>query len=294
MIPPELEPIPFVDAHHHLWNLDEHRYSWLEGSGDPATTEWLGDYAAIRNNYLVEDYRRDTNGCGLIKSVHVQAGWSRSDSVGESIWLQHLADEYGLPSAIIGDVDLRADDAEEQLERHSACQGFRGVRMMQMYGLVTDSRFRRGFAALSKRGLSYDLNIRVPHTSEATSLARDFPGTIILLGNTGNPMQRTDEYFDAWRREMAELAVLPNVVVKISGLGMSDHSWTLESIRRWVLTAIDLFSPDRTMFASNWPVDGLYSTLPELVRAYRALTASFSDSERNAMFSGNAERYYRV
>lgn len=165
---------------------------------------------------------------------------------------------------------------------------------MQMHGLVADSRFRRGFAALSRRGLSYDLNIRVPHMTEASSLAHDFPETIILVGNTGNPMEQTDEYFSEWRRELAELAVLPNVIVKISGLGMSDHFWTVDSIRPWVLTAIDLFGPDRAMFASNWPVDGLYSTLSELIHAYRALTASFSDSERNAMFSGNAERYYRI
>lgn len=286
--------IPFVDAHHHLWDLERHKYSWLEGGGDPATTAWIGDYSAIRQSYLVEDYLRDAEGCGLIKSIHVQAGWSESDPVGETRWLQQLADHHGFPNGIVAEVDLTAPGAEQQLDRHMEYQNFRGVRMMPMAGLVVESAFRRGFSALAQRNLSYDFNTRVPYMAEGAELARKFPNTVIVVNNTGNPLEDTDEYFDEWRKEMFCLARFPNIVVKISGLGMGTHEWTTDSIRQWILTTIDLFGTNRCMFATNWPVDRLYSTYQQLIQAYRVLTSSFSLAEQLVLFSSNAEQYYRV
>lgn len=288
------DTIPFVDCHHHLWDLNAFRYPWLEGEGDAAYTAWLGDYRAIRRSYLIEDYLRDAEGSGLTKSVHIESGWTGPDLAGETRWLQGLAERFGFPNGIVAGIDLRAADAEQQLDHHAESPNFRGVRMRQMEGLVEDPEFLRGFHSLSARGLTYDLNTRVPHTGECMELARRFPDTVILICNTGNPMERGDGYFQEWRKEMAELAAFPNVVVKISGLGMSDHKWTVESIRRWVLTAIDLFGPSRSMFASNWPADGLYGSYRHTIDAYHMLTVNYSLSERIAMFSGNAERFYRI
>jgi len=288
------ESVAFVDAHHHLWDLRSHKYEWLEGEGDPKETAWLGDYSQIRRSYLLEEFLRDASPSGLAKSVHVQAKWGGPDLAGETRWLQGLADRYGFPQGIVAEVDLRASDAERQLERHAECPNFRGVRMLPMAGLVTDMAFRRGMAALSRRKLCYDLNTRVPWMAEGVDLARRFADTTILVCNTGNPMARTEDYFQEWRKEMVALSALPNVVVKISGLGMSDHAWTVDSIRRWILTAIDLFGTERSVFASNWPVDGLFSTYGRLIDAYRTITTSFSPSQRKAMFCVNAERYYRI
>jgi predicted TIM-barrel fold metal-dependent hydrolase len=293
-LPVTSDDIPFIDAHHHLWDLDAHSYKWLEGDGDPDTTAWLGDYSAIRRSYLIDDYLNEGKVCGLVKSVHVQAGWSDPDPVGETHWLQDVADRYGFPNGIVAEVDLTAPGLEQQLDRHDECPNFRGVRMLPMAGLVVEPAFQRGFACLSQRGLSYDFNTCVPHMTEGIELASAFPETIILIDNAGNPMERSDEYFQAWRTQMAALADFPNVVVKLSGLGMGDHAWTPASIRRWILTAIDLFGTDRSMFATNWPVDGLYTTYSELINAYHRITASFSLSEKVAMFCTNAERYYRI
>ena len=93
---------------------------------------------------------------------------------------------------------------------------------------------------------------------------------------------------------MATLAEAPNVACKISGLGMTDHSWTTESIRPWVLACIEVFGVERCMFGSNWPVDSLYSSYRTMLDAYREITADFSAEERAALFQTNAERYYRV
>ncbi len=84
------------------------------------------------------------------------------------------------------------------------------------------------------------------------------------------------------------------MAVKISGLGMADHNWTVESIRPWVMAVIEIFGVERCMFASNWPVDSLYSDYGTVVDAYRQIVADFSNSERDALFWRNAEQYYKI
>ncbi len=75
---------------------------------------------------------------------------------------------------------------------------------------------------------------------------------------------------------------------------MVDHSWTVGSIRPWVLHCIDAFGPERCIFGTNWPVDRLFSTYDLLIDAYTEIIAGFSENEKVAMFSKNAERLYRI
>jgi predicted TIM-barrel fold metal-dependent hydrolase len=283
-----------VDAHHHLWDLGQHGYPWLASGGDPGTTAWLGDYAAIRRSYRLPDYLRDVAGLGLTKSVHVEASWGGRTSYGETAWIQSIADDHGFPQAIVAAVDLRAADAEAQIERHAQSPNLRGIRMTQMGELVSRADFRRGFAVLATRGLSYDLNIRYEDVRHALALADAFPDTPILVDNMANPASLDADYFARWRRAMRELAAAPNVAMKISGLGMADHGWTIERIRPWILAAVDLFGPSRCMFGSNWPVDSLYGSYSELVGAFRTVIADLDLPSQTAILRTTAERLYRT
>jgi predicted TIM-barrel fold metal-dependent hydrolase len=287
-------PQRLIDAHHHLWDLERHVYAWLRAEGDPGTTAWIGDYVSIRRPYLLDDYLRDASGSGLYKSVHVEALWGGSDSVEETLWLQAISDQHGFPHAIVAAVDLCAPDVETQLDRHLASPNLRGVRMAQIGDLVSRRDFRRGFAALAERGLNYDLNIRLEDATHALGLAAAFPGTTILVDNMANPISLDNNYLVRWKTAMRMLARAPNVVMKISGLGMADHLWTVERIRPWVLAAIGIFSPGRCMFGSNWPVDRLYSSYESLVDGFRRITTDLGADERDALFRGTAERCYRI
>ena len=93
---------------------------------------------------------------------------------------------------------------------------------------------------------------------------------------------------------MRALARADNVVMKISGLGMMDRRWTVESLRPWVLGSIEAFGTDRVVFGANWPVDRMFSSYPDLINAYANIISGFSRDEQIAMFSGNAERLFRI
>ena len=93
---------------------------------------------------------------------------------------------------------------------------------------------------------------------------------------------------------MAIAATSDNIRWKISGLGMADHNWTIDSIRPYVLTSIETMGVDRCFFATNWPVDWLFSTYDEVIDAYTEIISDFSRDEQTALFSKTAEKLYRI
>jgi predicted TIM-barrel fold metal-dependent hydrolase len=282
-----------IDTHIHLWDLKHLTYSFLLET-DPAEEAVIGNYDAIKKNYLIGDYLADIRGCGIVKAVHIQAALNHPRPVEETEWLQGIADRHGYPQAIIGFCDLSGGDAEEVLDGHLAYTNFRGIRMLGTIGMLETEPFQRGFAVLARRNLIYELDATLQDMPAAHRLANKFSDTPIVLTHTGMPMERSDQYFLAWRQGMRSFVQAQNVVCKISGLGMTDHHWTTASIRPWVEAAINAFGPQRCMFGTNWPVDSLYSPYRAVVEAYREILRSFSNDEQRRMLTGTAAELYGI
>ena len=294
-----------IDAHHHLWELRKLRYPWLE---QPGGTAFFGDISGIRRDYTLADYRADCASQQVVKPVHVQAEVDETDPVAETRWLQSIADDpesAGFPHAIVAFADLTRDDVERILEEHAAAPNLRGIRQILNYhpdpgltyterDMLLDERWWRNFGLLKKFGLSFDLQLYFPQMERATRLAREHGDILIILNHTGMPAERDDASLAGWRDGMRALSRCDNVAVKISGLGMCDPAWTVESIRPFVLETIELFTTERCMFASNFPVDKLFSDYDRLFEAFKTLTSELSADEQARLFHDNAARYYRL
>lgn len=294
-----------IDAHHHLWDLGELRYPWLEDAEGEAI---FGDYSAIRRSYPLEEFLADCSKQGVVKSVHVQAEVDPRDPVTETRWLQAIADRPGsggFPHAIVAFADLTRNDVEPVLAEHRASPNLRGIRQILNYhadprlsyterDLLEDEGFRRNFKLLRRYDLSFDLQLYYPQMDRAAELARENADLQIILNHTGMPVERDEAGLAGWRAGMRRLAECENVAVKISGLGMCDPAWTQESIRPFVLEVIDLFGVERSMFASNFPVDKIFSDYDRLFEAFKAITVDCSQDERGRLFCDNAARCYRI
>lgn len=284
--------IEFIDAHVHFFDLIEAtlRWSWLEpGVMHPL----IGNIEAIKSQrFIVDDFVAETRFCNVVGAVHVQAAIGSDDPVDETTWIQAQHDRAVLPLAIVGDVRMQSPDVERDLERHAQFSQIRGIRDFAKGDYLVDPDFHRGYALLSKFGLSYDLDATWEELEKARDLALKFPDTTLILGHAGFPQERDGEYFANWKRAMRSLAEADNVACKISGLGMRDPRWTVGSIRPWILESIEAFGVERCMFASNWPVDRLFSSYTDVVDAYHEIVADHSDAERQALFSGTARKYY--
>ena len=299
-----MNDLPIVDAHQHFWDLDRNYLPWL--CDEPMIPFRYGDYGPIRRNYLPDDYRRDSTGHHTVKTVYVETEWDPADPVGETRWVQKVMQASGLPSAIVAQARLDQPEVEQVLGAHAQYPPVRGIRHKPRAaaapdrvepgapGSMGDPAWRRGYALLEKYGLSFDLQTPWWHLSEAAGLARDFPGTQIILNHTGLPSDRSEAGLAGWREAMRLFAREPNVAVKISGLGQPGRPWTIESNGPIVLETIAIFGVERCMFASNFPVDSLVAEFDTIFSGFKEIVRGFSRADQLRLFHDNALGIYRI
>ena len=298
------EPIPVVDAHQHFWDLERNYYPWLCDE-EPVAFRY-GDYSAIRQTYLTPDYRRDSAGFEIVKTVHIEAEHDPGNPLAETLWLEELSAEHGLPSALVAHARLDRDDVEELLTAQSQRPMVRGIRHKPTAaaspgearrgapGSMDDPRWRAGYALLEGNGLSFDLQTPWWHLDAALDLACDFPAIQIVINHTGLPADRSEEGLAGWRRGLETVAGQDNIALKISGLGRPGQPWTLEANGPVIRDAIAIFGADNCMFASNYPVDRLAGSFEDIFSGFEAACDGLSEADRLALFHGNAERIYRL
>ncbi|WP_025100135.1 amidohydrolase family protein [Burkholderia sp. A1] len=295
-----------VDPHVHFWRPGGGDYPWLAKPG----VSFVGDARELAHDYLPADLLREAGEIEIAKVVHVEANYDPARPVDETRWLQSLAEgegaAHGLPNGIVAAADLSAPDVEATLAAHAGHANTRGIRQIlnvharPLYNYVDrhylhDPAWRRQFALLGRHGLSFDLQLYPSQMPEAARLAREHPEIAIVLNHAGMFVDRdTPAGYRAWREGLRELAACPNVSVKLSGFAMFDHDWSVESLRPYVLEAIDTFGVARAMFASNFPVDRLFGGYQALWHAYARIVGGVSESERRQLFAANAERIYRI
>jgi L-fuconolactonase len=340
---PILEPdLPIIDPHHHLWDWPP---AVLAARAAPEHGFTTVIRRAAR--YLLPELLSDLNtGHNVCATVFVQCGaMYRADGpeafkpIGETEFVNGVAamcasGTYGPVRAcagIVGHVDLAAGAVvREVLEAHlkTAGERFRGIRHSASYdadplvlgplvrvgpGLFAQKDFREGYAQLGKFKLSFDAWLLEPQLPELIDLARTFPGTPVILDHVGTPLGiasyqgRREERFPIWRNNIAKLAALPNVNVKLGGLAMAfcnfpsflqspaaSSTQLAAEWRPYIETCIELFGAQRCMFESNFPVDMGSCSYPVLWNTFKVLAKNYSADEKTALFSGTAQRVYRL
>ena len=291
----------FVDTHVHFYDQthDRLRYQWLEWEAplDPMA----GDDGAIRaKHYRAEDFLAEVRFQRVASVVHVQTAEGTIDPVDETRWLQEAHDRLGTPAAAVAYVDLTADDAEATLAQHLQYPIVRGVRDLRYDDYLDNPKWWRGFKHLEGHDLVFCDDPLIEQMGTVRHLADAHPGVTICIdhaglpGFLGHPRRRVKSDGSQWRSALKQIAQAENVVIKVSGLGMSDHTWTVESIRPWILECIETFGVKRTIFGTNWPLDRLYSSYGDVLDAYAAVVEDFSADEQHDLFAGNAERIFRL
>ena len=293
-----------VDAHHHFWDLQRKDHPWLTG---PVEKDFfLGDYSALRRNYLPGDYRRDADGFKVVATVHVEAECDRRRQIDETRWLHDIHAAHGLPSAVVGHVWLANANCEDILRGHMGYPLFRGVRSKPVTvpsadakigsgpGTIQDPAWQQGLAILSSLDLSFDLRVPYWHLFEAAEVIARQPALRVVLNHTGFPWDRSAAGIAAWRAAMQAIAACPNVNVKLSELGLRDAAWTVESNREVVREAVAIFGVERCMWASNFPVAALRIGYRAQLEGMLEILQDLSEDERDRVFCRNAAAFYRI
>jgi len=322
-----LEPdLPICDPHHHLW-------------------EFRDGQVALR--YLLNDILIDVNsGHNIRSTVFIECGASYLSTgpeelrpVGETEFVNNIATmaavepqaKTRIAAAIVGTADLTLGaDVEPVLDAHMAAGGgrFRGIRHQATWdaseevpngrtnpkqSILLDSDFRRGFATLARRNLSFEGWCYHPQIPELADLARSFPDTVIILNHFGGPLGvgpyrgTREQNFPAWKQAIADLASCPNVVAKLGGINMvvNGFAWherqrppgsqeLIDATRPYYEHTIEQFGVGRCMFESNFPVDKVSCSYNVLWNSFKRLTTNYSAAEKADLFHDTANRIYRL
>ncbi|WP_460045609.1 amidohydrolase family protein [Pseudomonas sp. S2_H01] len=293
---------PIVDAHHHFWDPQTNHHPWLaEGANIPFR---YGDYSAIKRRYLPPEYFADVGEHNVVQTVYVETEWDPSDPIGETRFIEQIAARYGVPNAVVAQAWLDHPDAIAVLAEQALFASVRSVRhkpggpaspneVGSQHTLMSNEHWRRSYATLHDLGLRFDLQTPWWNLPEAGLLARDFPDTTLILNHAGLPSDRSTEGLAGWHGAMAKLAEQPNVMVKISGLGLPGKCWSVQDNGWIVREIIAMFGTDRAMFASNFPVDSLCGSFDDIYSGFKHIVRDLPRADQERLFYSNAQRIYR-
>jgi L-fuconolactonase len=315
--------LPLVDAHHHLWDKPISTYLVREFAAEIAAS----GHRVLRSVYIQSSsmYRQGATPAwqpvGEVEYAAGQAAMSESGQFGAC----------RVAAAIVGYADLRLGAAvREVLQAQLSVGGgrFRGVRFSSAWdespsignshdwsraGLLREPAVVEGARSLADLDLSLDAWAFHPQLDDIADLADAVPSLRIVVDHCGGALGygpyagRRDEVFAAWRTRMADLSRRPRIHVKLGGMMMRlaaidylnaprppSSQELADAWRPYIETCIELFGPARCMFESNFPVEKMGVGYGVLWNAFKRIAAGASAQDRADLFSGSADRFYRI
>jgi len=278
----------FIDTHVHFWDRTNLEYNWL----DPLTT--------INAVHVPATLHGEAGAEMPTKIVFVQAGSNGAQGLAEARWVESLAAAEPRIGGIVAfapmDAGPTTTNAIADLATVPLVRGVRhNVEHMAGFAAIATTSFAAGVRELGERGLSFDHCCKHHQLAATIELVRACPQTQFILDHAGKPDIRAG-LLDPWRAHISELAKLPNVVCKFSGLVTeADHAtWQPADLRPYVEHLLATFGPSRLLFGSDWPVVKLASPYLRWLHLAREFTASLSSAEQRAILHDNGQRIYRL
>lgn len=233
---PILEPdLPIIDAHHHLWDRPEHRYFFLDCLKDLQSGHNIHETVYVECGAM---YRSD--GPPELRSVGEVEFANGAAAMGAS----GVYGNVRVCAAIVAYGDLLLGSRlAPVLEQYLNVSGrrVRGVRQISAWhsdpaargslanpppDLLNRPIFREGLSTLARFGMSFDAYMYHTQLLDLVPIAEHAQDVPVILNHTGGAIGigpysgRRDEVFSRWRAGILALAKVPNVNIKLGGLGM--------------------------------------------------------------------------
>jgi L-fuconolactonase len=277
-----------VDSHVHFYDVERFRYPWLDG------------VPKLKRTSLPADLDRERGEVEIEKIVFVEVAIAEGEHLREAEFVQALADKDPWICGMVAHAPLEKGEAIEPdlvaLKQHRILRGVRRlIETERDPSIALALGFIEGVKLLAKHGLSFDLCVKHWGLVYGVELARRCPEVAFILDHIAKPDIRHG-LGEPWRSQISELAKLPNVVCKVSGvITEADHvHWTKADLTPYLDHVISAFGFDRLMFGSDWTVSRLTHAYPTFVEILDEVLAGASEAERRKFYRDTAIRVYRL
>lgn len=273
-----------IDAHQHYWKYNGEEYDWI-------------DYKMmeLRKDYLPTDLSEVQSPLGFDGAVAVQA----RQTVAESEFLMDLVYRNANVKGVVGWVDLRSPNVEEDLVNLSIHPTFVGVRHVihdeEDDYFMMRPEFLRGISLLADYDLTYDLLLFERHLPTAIKLVKQFPEQKFVLDHISKPRIK-EQAFEPWESDLKELADLENVWCKLSGMVTEAdwNRWTPEDIVPYIYLTLEMFGANRCMIGSDWPVCLLAGEYDKVMGVVTDAISKLSVEEQAAILGQTCIDFYNL
>lgn len=278
-----------IDTHIHVWNLQHSSYNWLKQANP-----------MLRRDYAIDELSPRLAEAGVTEGILVQA----ENSIADTEWMLQVAHNTPWIKGVVGWLPLTDTAATEKLlESTYAHQTyFKGVRHLihdeaDAKWLLQDSVIA-SLRLLAAYDIPYDVVGVLPqHIETVIAVAEKVPALRMVFDHMNQPPIATREWFGRWGLLMKQAATLPQLHIKISGLGTAAQNagWEAQDIIPYVSFIIEYFGEDRCFMGGDWPVSlqaGSYVCTWQKYRQVLQLVAGATAKEKIAY--GNAQRFYKL
>lgn len=272
-----------IDTHQHFWNYDPTRHDWINENMQVIRKDFLPEQLAplLKENYV--------DGC-----ISVQVDQTKE----ETAFLLALAKENSFIKGVVGWVDLRDNELDQTLENYKnaiALKGFRHIIQAEAPGFMLQPKLIQGLQKIAAHHYTYDLLIYAHQLKEAKQLIEQVPELPIVIDHVAKPNIKNGDIED-WKKDITALAKYSNVYCKISGLATEANweNWTMAGLQPYLDAVVAAFGTERILFGSDWPVCLVASSYSKWLKGVQNYFNTFSNTEQEAIFAGNAIKFYKL
>lgn len=287
-----------IDAHQHFWRLRDRGGYW-----PPA------ELAAIYRDFTPADLAPLLQDNGVCGTVLIQTLPTESDTD----YMLGLAEQHAFILGVVGWVALDQPGAAERIEVMANNPLLKGFRPMLQdipdHRWIENPALAPAVEAMIRHRLSFDALVLPVHLQPLLNFARRHPELPIVIDHAAKPLIAAG-VFQPWLSEMRELAALPQVCCKLSGLLTEAGSQPeAASVAPYASAVLDLFGPERVLWGSDWPVlrlvgetgktddigkTGEISGYSAWLAMCKAFLAHLPAEQQENVFGRNAVRLYRL
>lgn len=280
-----------IDAHQHFWSTKRaNDYGFLT----PAA-------GVLYNEYFPADLKPSLDAAGIDCTILVQA----AETEEETQWLLDLVRDVDYIAGVVGwvDFDTSPEVFNQRIDYFRANPKFAGVRPMlqdladERY--ILRPRVLENLKTVASLDLPFDVLIYPKHLPHIYEMLQQVPGLRAVIDHLAKPEIR-NHAIEPWLSWMQKIGGFPNVWCKLSGMVTeADHkNWKQADLEPYVYGILNAFGPGRLMYGSDWPVCLQAATYLRVYKLLRdilgELPESLSDAQQEAIFGGNAAKFYKL